>query len=388
MKNSIDKLLKNYNNNFNSNPDLLFVSHGRIEVIGNHVDHNLGKCMSARCDKAIYAFVNKTNDNTIKIFNENNELLAVDLNDLSFKEEEKSSSKALIKGVAKYLKNEGYNLTGFNAVTFSTIPQGSGLSSSAAFETLIANIFNHYANEDKINKILIAKASQYAERDYFGKSCGLLDQISVVFPGIKFIDFEDIKNPKVELYKFPFDLKIVLVNTLGSHAGLDKEYSSIPKLMLSSAKKMGVNFLRETDKNNLNSCKNALNEEEINKTTHFFNEIERVDEALKALIDNDIETFLNKVNESNESSKNLLKNTMLDTIIDSPQEVMDYAETINSDGAKKINGGGFKGTVVIYVRKDKYNDVYKKLLDRFNDRVIEIEIDNDGKDYYSLDEVL
>ena len=103
----------------------------------------------------------------------------------------------------------------------------------------------------------------------------------------------------------------------------------------------------------------------------------------------DVETFLNKVNESNESSKNLLKNTMLDTIIDSPQEVMDYAETINSDGAKKINGGGFKGTVVIYVRKDKYNDVYKKLLNRFNDRVIEIEIDkltcNDKIDFKKYD---
>lgn len=388
MKHNVENLFKNYKNKFNDNPDLLFVSHGRIEVIGNHVDHNLGKCMSARCDKAIYAFVNQTNDNIVRIYNENDELLEVDLTDLSFNEAEKSSSKALIKGVAKYLKDEGYDVIGFNAVTFSTIPQGSGLSSSAAFETLVGNIFSHYANEDKINKILIAKASQYAERDYFGKSCGLLDQISVVFPGIKFIDFEDIKNPKVELYKFPFDLKIVLVNTLGSHAGLDKEYSSIPELMLSSAKKMGVNYLRETNKNKLNDCKNLLNEEEINKTTHFYNEIERVDEALNALKENDVETFLNKVNESNESSKTLLKNTMLDTIVDSPQEVMDYAEIINFDGAKKINGGGFKGTVVIYIRKEKYNEVYKKLLDRFNDRVIEIEIDNDGKDYYSLDEIL
>lgn len=387
MQNKIKSLYKLFKDTYNEEPELLFVSHGRIEIIGNHTDHNHGKCMSARCDKAIYTFVKKNDSNIIQLTSEGHETNLINLNDLKLVDEEAGTSTSLIKGVASYLKDRGYNLCSFNALSTSTIPSGSGLSSSAAFETLICNIFNHYANGDKIDKITIAKASQYAENVYFKKACGLLDQISVVYPAIKYIDFKNIETPIVENHPFPFDLKLILVNTKGSHVGLDKEYSSIPELMLSSAKKLGVNFLNETDLETLNNCKNRLNYEEFAKSLHFFEENKRVVKALEAIQNHNEKEFLKLINESCLSSKNNLKNTMLDTIEDSPQEVIDFVSSINPTGACKINGGGFKGTVVIYVQKDKYNDVKEKLLHQFNDRVIEVDIDNNGKDYYSLDEI-
>lgn len=379
-----ENLKINFFNEYDCEPDLLFVSHGRIEIIGNHTDHNHGKCISARCDKAIYAIVRKNEDNIIRLSSVGHENNIIDLNDLTFKEDEVGTSSALVRGVCFYLKEHDFNLTGFNAISFSTIPSGSGLSSSAAFETLVGNIINYYANDNRIDKITIAKAAQFAENKYFNKACGLLDQISVVFPAIKYIDFKNIETPHVEIDKFPFDLKLILVNTKGSHAGLDKEYSSIPDLMLSSAKKLGVNYLRETTKKHLISKKSMLNTAEFEKSLHFFDENERVENALIAIKNKDVNMFLKCINESCDSSATLLKNTMLDTLEDSPQEVINFARSVNADGAVKINGGGFKGTVVIYTLKEKYEYVKEQLLNRFPQQVIEVEIDNDGQDYYSI----
>lgn len=382
MKNIINNLKTIFSKQFNNEPELLFVSRGRFEIVGNHTDHNHGKCISARCDKAIYASVRKNNDNIIRLHSLDNNLTIVDLNDLSFDEKEVGSSNALVRGMCFYLKEQGYKICGFDAITFSTIPAGSGLSSSAAFETLIGNIINYYANNNVIDKVTIAKAGQFAENKYFNKACGLLDQISVAYPAIKYIDFKNIENPEIKIDKFPFDLKVILVNTKGSHAGLDKEYSSIPELMYSAAKKLGVNYLRETTLQHLYELKNSLTGDEFDKSLHFFNENLRVENTLEAIKNKDLNEFLNNVNESCTSSATLLKNTMLDCLEDSPQEVIDFVKTINPNGAVKINGGGFKGTVVIFVRKENYEHVKEQLFVRYNDQIIETEIDNDGKDFY------
>ena len=380
------QLLQLFKDTFNIEPDKFFISHGRMEIIGNHTDHNHGKCMSARCDKAIYALVQKSNDNIVEFYSKGHNHIKVHLDDLDYKENEKGTSAALVRGVLKYLSDKNFKLKAFKAVSLSTIPSGSGLSSSAAFETIIGNIINHYANEEKIDKVTIAKAGQFAENIYFGKSCGLLDQISVVYPAVKFIDFKNIESPVVETISFPFDLKIALVNTKGSHAGLDGEYSSIPEGMKNAANKLGVNYLRETDKNTLNENKNRLNDREYALSSHFFEENERVDMVYESIKNKDIETFKTNINASCDSSTNKLQNTMLREYEDSPLQAIEYARSIDNKITTKLNGGGFKGTVINFINSEDYDVVLNKLKSRFGDQVIEVSIDNDGKDYYSLDE--
>lgn len=382
------ELIKQFKQYFLNEPELVFISHGRVELIGNHTDHNLGKCMSFRCDKAIHAAVRKREDNLVRFLSKNHNLIEIDINDLNKREDESGHSPSLVRGVLSYLKNEGYNLCGFDAFSVSNIPTGSGLSSSAAFELLVANIINKLANEEKIDKITLAKAGRYAENEYFDKACGLLDQISVAFSEIKYIDFKDMNNIVVNTYSMPFDVKMLLVNTLGSHAGLNAEYSSIPTVMKSASRKLGVKYLRETSLDVLNNNLSKLNEEEIKKSTHFFLENERVDKTVKALIDKDLDSFLKNINESCLSSEKLLNNTMLDEILDSPQEVIDYVREINPAGAVKINGGGFKGTVVIYIQKENYESVKEKLLAKFDKRVIEVDIAKDNTPYLSVEQYL
>jgi galactokinase len=158
--------------------------------------------------------------------------------------------------------------------------------------------------------------------------------------------------------------------------------------MKSASEKLGVKYLRETSLDVLNDNLSKLNEEEIKKSTHFFLENERVDKTVKALIDKDLDSFLKNINESCLSSEKLLNNTMLDEIIDSPQEVIDYVREINPAGAVKINGGGFKGTVIIYIHKENYESVKEKLLAKFDKRVIEVDIAKDDTPYLSVEEYL
>ena len=227
--------------------------------------------------------------------------ISIDLSNLNYDEKENKSA-AMIRGVAKYLTDHGYKIGGFDGVSSSTIFPGAGVSSSAAFELLIGQIFNELFNDGKIDKITLAKAGQYSENNYYGKASGLLDQIGVAFGNAVQIDFEDINNPKVEPIEFPFnDLTFVGVNTGGDHSSMNCLYSKIPLDMKSAANKMGVNFLREASLKKLKQTKN-LTDVEFNRSFHFYNENERVLKAIQAIKNKDLSLFLNQINESRISS--------------------------------------------------------------------------------------
>jgi len=366
-------LFKEY---YKKEPYAVFDCGGRFEILGNHTDHNHGLCLAATADLCITLALSKRDDNIIKLNSIGFGVISADLNDLTYNAKENKSA-SMIKGVAKYLKDHGYNYGGFDAVSTSTIFPGAGVSSSAAFELLIGQIFNELYNDNKLDKIFLAKAGQYSENNYYGKASGLLDQIGVAFGNIVSIDFEDINNPKVEEIPFPFDdLCFVGVNTGGDHSSMNALYSKIPLDMKNAAKKMGVNFLRESTLERLDKI-NTLEDIEKSRAIHFYTENERVKEGIKALRNNDKKAFFNVMNGSRISSTNNLKNMMVENHYEgSPLEACDIAMNILKDeGACKINGGGFAGSIICCLPKSRKKEFIAKMSEKYGkENVTEINV--------------
>ena len=233
--------MKNLSEAFHSvyptlSPSLL-KSHGRLEIIGNHTDHNHGLCLVAGASMGIEAAFAKSNDDLIEIASEGYPVFRVKVGDRAKRENEKGKSQGLLRGVMDGLLNLGYQVGGFRAVCHSDIFPGAGVSSSACFESLLVKIFSLLFNEDKVTPLEMTKIGQYAEREYFGKPCGLLDQIGTSFGDICFLDFAKIDDPIVRPIEYRLPLNIVLVNSGGSHARLTPYYAAIPARMTKSRRR-------------------------------------------------------------------------------------------------------------------------------------------------------
>ncbi len=382
MEQIATNVITNYEAFFGEKAELVVSCGGRFEILGNHTDHNHGLCIASACNLEIVAAIKKSKDKSVSLKSLGFPIDELDLNNLNPVEEEKGHSEGLIRGVAAYLVNKGYKIGGFNAYTISTVFKGAGVSSSAAFELLVGHIFNILFNEGKISKLVLCKAGQYAENIYFGKKSGLLDQIGVGYGGIVQIDFKNIEDPAVEQVEFPFkDLHFVIINTGGDHSSLSDLYSSIPLDMYRAANEMKQRFLADASLEQLESVKGSLKEIEYKRALHFYTENARVRKAIKALKENDEESFLAAINESRLSSTNNLKNMMVgDKYEGSPLEACDLLlKATDNHGAVKINGGGFAGSVIAAI-PDKYLDKAISAMSKKygKENVVEIQIREEG----------
>ncbi|MCF0108389.1 MAG: hypothetical protein HUJ59_05270 [Bacilli bacterium] len=366
---------------YNYEPTKFFSCGGRFEILGNHVDHNHGKCLAGTCSLAIYASVSKRDDNLVHAYSEGFGSFDVNLDNVKYQENEKGTSSALIRGIAYYLKEKNYQVGGLDIYMVSKVPGGAGVSSSAAFELLIAQIFNAMYNDGKIDRLLLCKAGQFAERNYYGKMCGLLDQIGVGFGGSTYIDFADIDNPVVE--PLPINLngyRFLIVDSGGSHAGLDHLYKAIPDGMYAVANMFNQNFLHDVDKNEVLKNKDKiiekLGEGPYLKAIHFYEESERVEIARTAIKKDDIPTLMKLMDESRVSSTDNLQNMKVNTVEGSPLEACLLIKEVAGDNAGvKINGGGFAGSVIALIKESVYQDVVKAATNKYGkDHVYEIDI--------------
>jgi len=339
-----------------------FSSPGRTELGGNHTDHNHGRVLAASVNLDTISVCNYNNSNDVKIYSEGYDTpFFVNLNELKKKREEEGTTNALIRGIAFRFTELDYGIGGFNAFVSSEVLSGSGLSSSASIEVLIGTIFNALYNENKISSKQIALAGQYAENNYFVKPCGLMDQMASAIGGIISIDFEKPQAPKVETVDFDFEstgYKIIVVNTGGSHTDLADDYASIPNEMKSVAKFFNKEFCRDISMNDLlSNCKKLrteLGDRAILRAMHFIEENEKVVHQVSALRNNDFSKYLELVNQSGNSSFKWLQN------IYSPKKVYEqgvslalavterYIEEIK-EGACRVHGGGFAGTIQVYL---------------------------------------
>lgn len=339
----------------------LYSAPGRTEICGNHTDHQHGCVLAAAVDLDIIGIVAFNDENVIRVQSEGHNMNVVNLSDLAPQKKEEGSSDALIRGVAAGFRSRGLNVGGFDAYTTSNVLGGSGLSSSAAFEVLIGTIIDRHYNNGKAGAIEIAKMGQIAENAYFGKKSGLMDQTASSVGSSVFIDFENTSAPKVVSAKCDLDSNgyvLFITDTKGSHADLSDEYSAIPSEMTSVAKQLGKDWLRAADENEfyakLPELRRICGDRSVLRAAHFFAENKRAETAAKAIEQGDMATFLKTIKESGDSSARLLQNLYA---CKAPQEqgipvaLMMSEKLLDGEGATRVHGGGFAGTIQAFVPK-------------------------------------
>ena len=351
----------------------VFTVAGRSEISGNHTDHNHGCVIAASINLDIIAVAAKNGENTIRIKSEGFPEDVVDITDETVDEAKFFTSGAIISGVCKGFKNNGFAIGGYNAYTTSSVLKGSGLSSSAAFEDMVGNILNYFFNDGKIDNAEIAKISQFAENKYFGKPCGLMDQVACAVGGFVAIDFADPTKPIIE--KMDFDLtahgySLCIVSTGGNHADLNEEYASVPAEMKAAASHFGKPVLREVALEDLIAAIPALREEHgdraILRAFHFINENKRVKAQTEALRRGDLDSFFDGVLASGNSSFEYLQNVY--TTKNVSEQGLSLALALaqyylaDRGGAWRVHGGGFAGTTQAYVRNEDVAG-YRALMD-------------------------
>lgn len=309
------------------------------------------------------AIVQKTNRPVVTVLSDElNSEIRIDLEDLDRQKEEEGSTAALIRGVLARIKETGYNVGGFQAYITSDVLIGAGLSSSAAFETLIGTIVSGLYNNSEISPVEIAKIGQFAENVYFGKPCGLMDQMACSVGSLVYIDFSDTKRPKVERVQVDLEAQgysLCITNTKGSHADLTPDYAAIPEEMEMVAECFGKDVLGQVSKQefmkNISMVREKVGDRAILRAIHFFNENERVRQEKDALIQDCFSDFLNLVKESGNSSFKYLQNVYTNRYVRHQNLSVALAVSdmiLNSRGVSRVHGGGFAGTIQAFVPDD------------------------------------
>ena len=258
-------LRKEFSYFYKEDPTHYIDTGGRFEICGNHTDHNHGLCLVANCSLRIKAFVKK-HDTKVKIKSQGYSFFEFSVNDLAYDPKEQNKTLLLAKGILFKLKEQGYKIGGFEAYISSDIPDGSGVSSSAAIESLFGYIVSYLYNDGKISPLVIAKTGQFSENNYFGKPSGLLDQIGTSFDSFNYIDFKNIDNPTISTLPFNFPLTLYLIKSVGDHANLTPLYAAIPANMNKVAGLLeGKKFLRDCDDTNIFNKIDALNATKLEK---------------------------------------------------------------------------------------------------------------------------
>jgi galactokinase len=363
---------------------------GRTEICGNHTDHQHGNVLAAAIDLDIICVAAFNNSGRIRVKSTGHPgMIDVDINDTDAREDEKGDASALIRGLSDWFKGHGARLCGFDAYTTSHVLVGSGLSSSAAFEVAIGTAMNTLFKTG-FSPLQIAIAGQYAENNFFGKPCGLMDQTASSVGGFVRIDFADPPNPVVE--PIAYDLKanglcLCVVDTKGSHENLTGDYAAIPEEMKAVASFFGKRFLRETDENvfyeKLADIRNWLHkggsdgrglkptvkiaaDRALLRAIHFFNENRLVDETAQALRDSDTARFLDGVIRSGRSSFTCLENIF--SVAQPGEQGLAIALALSESvlrgggGAWRVHGGGFAGTIMAFV-PEPLLEIYRKTLE-------------------------
>lgn len=336
---------------------------GRSEISGNHTDHNGGCVLAGAINRDIIAIASPSNEAIVRLKSEGYEECVIDIADATNKDRfKKFTSRALIGGMLDGFIGRGYKVGGFDAYTTTEVLRGSGLSSSAAFEVMIGNILNYLFNDGKVDNQDIAILARGAENNYFGKPCGLMDQMACAVGGFVFIDFEKGDAPVVKPTAFSLaerGYSLCIVNTGGNHANLNDDYASVPTEMRSVASHFGKQILRGIGEDEIISAIPSLREKvgdrAILRALHFVRENDRVASAYSSLVGGDFDSFLSIIRESGRSSFEYLQNVY--TTINVKEQGLSLALALTDGymgkrGAFRVHGGGFAGTIQVFIPTD------------------------------------
>jgi galactokinase len=354
-------LLTRFNETFGESDPEFFTSPGRTEIGGNHTDHNFGRVLAGAVNLDNVCVAAKNNSGIIRILSEGYPRFEVNLGSLTPEKSEQYTSAALVRGICSRFMEEGFNIGGFDACIDGGVPKGSGLSSSASFEVLIGAIINRLVNNGNVDPIRNAIIGQYSENNYFGKPCGLMDQTACAMGGLITIDFEDPSKPVVKKVNFDFvatGFSLVITDTGGNHADLNEEYASLPVDMKAVARELGAKVMRQVNLEQVlditPKIRQKVGDRAILRAIHFLGDNQRVVDQVNALERNDFEAFLKMVVESGYSS--YMYNQNIFPVNNVREQGVSLALAMSElvlkgEGAWRVHGGGFAGTIQAFVPK-------------------------------------
>ena len=342
----------------------LFSSPGRTEIGGNHTDHNYGRVLAGAVNLDNIAVAAPNGTEIIRIKSEGYPQFEVDLSDLAIDEAAFYTSGSIVKGINARLKELGFKIGGFDACIEGRVPKGSGLSSSASFEVLVGAIISHLFNDGKLDPVENAIIGQWAENNYFGKPCGLMDQTACSVGGLITIDFKDPANPIVKALDFDFvatNYALVITDVGGGHddPASQAEYASLPTEMKSVAKELGAEVLREVTLEQIvekiPEIREKTGDRAILRAYHFQGDNQRVVDQVAALEKDDFQAFLKMVVESGYSS--YMYNQNIFDVTHKDEQVVSLGLALSEmilkgKGAWRVHGGGFGGTIQAFVPQD------------------------------------
>lgn len=347
---------------FGTQPQRYFSAPGRTEIGGNHTDHQRGRVLAAAVNLDTRAAVRVNGTRTIRILSKGYPMSQVDLDQLEPVAAEINSTPALIRGVVARFVQMGCQVSGFDAYCESTVLPGSGLSSSAAYEVLIGAIVNGLFFDGKANQPELAMIGQYAENVFFGKPCGLMDQMASAVGNLVTIDFFDKENPVIEPVNFDFAAcghALCIIDSQASHADLTDEYAAIPGELKSICAHFGKEVLTQIPEADffaaIPQLRKTCGDRAVMRAIHFYQENARVPQQVAALKGGDFETFLALVKESGHSSYMYLQNVIPAGYKEHQDVAISLAlceHYLNGRGAYRVHGGGFAGTVQAFVPFD------------------------------------
>ena len=365
--------IKVFEENFGADGGIeIYSAPGRTEIGGNHTDHQHGEVLAASINRDAIAIVRKTDNGTVRLKSDNYSTNTIDVSDLAVRQDETGTTPALIRGMLQALSSQGYKIGGFDAFVTSDVLVGAGISSSAAFETLIGTIVSGLYNDMKIDPVTIAKAGQYAENVYFGKPCGLMDQMACSVGNMVHIDFRFPDNPEVERIEFDFAKTgycLCITNTRGSHSNLTDEYAAVPAEMKKVAELLGHEVLRPVSLDdilkNISMLREKAGDRAVLRAIHFVEESKRANQEAEALQHGDLWEFLKLVKESGNSSFKYLQNiyTNSDVTTQNVSIALAVSDSIlTNEEASRVHGGGFAGTIQAFVKND-HAEKYREVMD-------------------------
>lgn len=347
---------------FGTQPQRYFSAPGRTEIGGNHTDHQRGRVLAAAVNLDTRAAVRVNGTRTIRILSKGYPMSQVDLDQLEPVAAEINSTPALIRGVVARFVQMGCQVSGFDAYCESTVLPGSGLSSSAAYEVLIGAIVNGLFFDAKATQPELAMIGQYAENVFFGKPCGLMDQMASAVGNLVTIDFFDKENPVIEPVNFDFAAcghALCIIDSQASHADLTDEYAAIPGELKSICAHFGKEVLTQIPEADffaaIPQLRKTCGDRAVMRAIHFYQENARVPQQVAALKGGDFETFLALVKESGHSSYMYLQNVIPAGYKEHQDVAISLAlceHYLNGRGAYRVHGGGFAGTVQAFVPFD------------------------------------
>ena len=350
----------------------LFSAPGRTEIGGNHTDHQHGRVLAGSVNIDMIAAVGTNEKNQLRLKSEGYNLCVIDLADLDKKTDEENTSPAILRGACAAFAQRGAKLSGLDVYVASNVPKGSGVSSSAAFEVLVGTILNELFMEgNKVSPIEIAQIGQWVENIYFGKPCGLMDQMASSVGGVVGIDFADPAQPlvaKIKLDLAKAGLALCILDSGADHADLTDEYAAVPAECTAVAKVCGGEVLRdvpyEVFLQKIPECRKVCSDRAVLRAIHFYADNERVEKQVFALVNEDYTEFLRLVNESGHSSWEYLQNITPAGYVQQQAVGLTIAvakDALNGKGAVRVHGGGFAGTVQAFVPLDMVEQFKEKV---------------------------